>query len=260
MNLRRLKTVLLRLSLQEQVIGISAIVVMVGLFMPWYSMVQVDGLSFVDYGYSGDLGVIGFVIFMFGLFSLIYLLADSLRLPFPKMKFKREQILLFFTGEAAFLSLILLGVYFKRANEAFNGSIRFGLFMTLAAAFFGALASFSLIQNLRKKEGVEYFERESKGQESIDEEASHPQEKPEVLNNFQEDATVIEEIETAVEQKLPETEVIQEDEGVENIQEEVKEEVKQVPKKPITSQSDYFNREAGAKKTHSLPPSFYRDK
>jgi hypothetical protein len=53
MNLRRIKHTLLRLTAEEKVIGIGSLIMLVGTFMPWYSVVMnFDKKSLTETGFS----------------------------------------------------------------------------------------------------------------------------------------------------------------------------------------------------------------
>ena len=95
MNLRRIKHTLLRMNAEEKVIGGSALVILLSVFMPWYSVVMnFDKKSMTETGLSGDLGVVGFIIFLMAIISIIVLVGENMRLPLPRFGYKREHILL----------------------------------------------------------------------------------------------------------------------------------------------------------------------
>ncbi len=235
MNLRRLKHTLLRLSLEEKVIGLGTLAVMVSSFLPWYSTNNIiDNKVVTEYGLSGDLGVIGFVIFLMSLLGLFAMVSENMHLPFPKFGYKREGIVFFFTGQAAFLTLLTMAIYTKRSLGFTEASLRFGIWAVLAAAFFSALAAFALIRKTRKKEVLEFFDHEAPGLEELDEEQSElekiVEELPEEALTFQEDVALMEEIEKEFNEAEP----------------LVEEKEKALPQEtPSPEQSNYFKREAG---------------
>ncbi len=268
MNLRRIKHTLLRLTAEEKVIGIGTLVMLVGSFMPWYSVVMnFDKKSLTETGFSGDLGVIGFVIFLMSLISLLILVADNMRLPLPQFGYKREQILFFFLGEAFFLTLLSMAIYTKRSLEFTEAGLRFGVYMVLLGAFFGALSAFALIQKKKKKEVHEFFSHEQTEEEEEtvepedEDEVMQMESEPEMIQSepkpmyFKEDAAVMNAVEEVAEEGA--SDEIHEDDTIEDIK-EVKGDKKQ---------ADYFTREAGVKKGEDEPKSkgsmsmgFYEDK
>jgi hypothetical protein len=159
MLLQRLKHTLLRLSIEEKVIGVGALAVIVGLFMPWYSVVlNFNDMATSESGFSGDLGVIGFVVFLFMLLGLGFLLAGHFRFRLPQFGFKKESILLFLSGESAFLLLLAAAIYTKRSLDYTNAELRFGLYVALIGSILATFAAFALLQKIQKKEAKAFFE------------------------------------------------------------------------------------------------------
>jgi len=265
MNLRRIKHTLLRLTAEEKVIGIGSIAMIAGAFMPWYSVIMnFDKKSLTETGFSGDLGVIGFVIFIMSVISLIVLVAENMNLPLPQFGYKREQVLFFFLGQTFFLTLLTMAIYTKRSLEFTEAGLRFGVYVVLLGAFFGAISAFALIQKKKSKEVQEFFSHEQakKGEEPIEEELDGEsmedetaQTQPEPMY-FEEDAKAIEVAKEAVEANT--SDYIPEDEMIEDIKEEPKSE---------DNQASYFTKEAGVEDAGKKPKSgkgvsmgFYEDK
>jgi len=161
MNLRRIKHTLLRMTTEEKIVGISALTIIFSVFMPWYSVIMnFDKKSMTETGFSGDLGVIGFVIFLMAIITIIVLIAENMRLPLPQFGYKREQILFFFLGQSFFLALITMAIYTKRGLEFTDANLRFGIYTVMIAAFFGAMSGFALIQKTKQKEVEDFFSDE----------------------------------------------------------------------------------------------------
>lgn len=251
MNLRRIKHTLLRMSTEEKVIGIGALAIFFGSFMPWYSVVMnFDKKAITETGFSGDLGVIGFVIFLLSLLSILMLVAENMHLPLPRFGYKREQIIFFFLAESFFLTLLTMAVYTKRSLDFTDAGLRFGIYLVLLGAFFGGLSAFALIQKTKKQEVSEFFSHEQ------EEEREEPSETPDG---------------DELERRVPEQMYFEQDvQPLEVIEE--KEEIEKTPEPPKikANQMDYFKREAGVEKpapTEENPkprtgPSmgFYEDK
>ena len=165
MNLRRIKHMIFRLSTEEKVLGIGALIVLIGSFLPWYSVVfNYKEQGSTESGFSGDLGVIGFIVFLLTLMSLALLMAEHLHLKLPQFGHKKEKIILFLMGESAFLLLLAVAIYTKRSLEYTNAELRFGLYLSLIGAFVSAFASYAQIQRLQKKIANDFFD--------------HPEDKP----------------------------------------------------------------------------------
>ena len=245
MSLRRIKHTFLRLTGEEKVIGLGALLVLIGSFMPWYSVVlNFDKKSITYNGFGGDLGVVGFVVFLMVLLSIIVLIGEHLHIKLPQLGYEKEQILFFLMGESAFLVLLSIAVYTKRSLDFTNAELRFGIYFALAGAFLGAFAAFAQIQKLKKKEVHEFFEHDEK----ITEKPS----KKHTEEEIEEEQPLFEEEEPLVpEDKIEEPEKITEDEMIEEIEEIQKEEAEETNKAEIIEEGDqgsYFTREAGINK------------
>jgi len=233
MNLRRFKHTLLRLSLQEKIIGIGSILMMLGSFFPWYSHSNAANNSIItEYGFSGDLGVMGFVIFLMSLMSLLALIAENMHLPFPTLGFEREKVLFFFLGESAFLCLLTMAIHTKQSINYLEGNLRFGIFLVLAASLFSALAAFNLIKNAKKTELInqEEFQEEitqNLGSRDMLGEAAQVLKQDNKTMNFGEDMDTINEI----------------DQEFKNLEAE---------NQSIPEQKNYFTKEAGLSKESEI--------
>lgn len=181
MNLRRIKHMLMRLSAEEKVAGIGALMVLAGAFLPWFSITfsSAEKGATVS-GFAGDLGVIGFIVFLITAMALSFIMAEHLYIRLPHFGFKKEQIILFLMGESAFLLLLTVAIYTKRSFEYTNAEIRFGLYTALIGAFIGTMAIFSAVQKYQKKEINAFFshEEEMESEEAIntDQESDFPEE------------------------------------------------------------------------------------
>jgi hypothetical protein len=227
------------------------------------------------------LGVIGFVIFLMSLISLIVLIGENLRLPLPQFGYKREQILFFFLGESFFLTLLTMAVYTKRSLEFTEAGLRFGIYIVLLGAFFGALSAFALIQKKKNKEVQEFFAHEQEAEDGEVEKAESTEEEVEVKEEmtqtepepmyFEEDAQAIEAAEETVESKT--SDYIIEDDMIEDVKDIPRDDQNQTGKATKDStdvkgkQGNYFTREAGVGNDEDKPKSgssmsmdFYKDK
>ena len=158
MNLQRIKHMLLRLSTEEKVLGAGALTIIISSFMPWYSVIlNYNERMTTESGFTGDLGVIGFVVFILVLIALAFLMSGYLHFKMPKFGYRKEQILLFLMGESAFLLLLTIAIYTKRSIEYTNAGIRFGLYISLIGAFMGVFAAYSQNQKIIRKETHEFF-------------------------------------------------------------------------------------------------------
>ncbi|PIZ71538.1 hypothetical protein COY07_04730 [Candidatus Peregrinibacteria bacterium CG_4_10_14_0_2_um_filter_43_11] len=168
MKLYRLKHTFLRLSAEEKVIVLGGILILIGMFFPWYSVEYlVDQKLITQTGFSGNLGVIGFVVFLLTLMALLVVVAEHMRFRLPNFGYKKEQVVLFLTGESAFLLLLTVAIYMKDSLEFPGAQLRFGLYLALISAFFATFAAFSLLQKLQKKEVHAFFEHDENETEDL---------------------------------------------------------------------------------------------
>ncbi len=161
MILNRIKHMFFRLSPEEKVVGLGILLTFVGLFLPWYSVVfAFDKTSVSQSGFAGDLGVIGFIIFLMVIIAVLVLTGEYLHFRLPQFGYNKEQILFFLMGESAFLTLIAIAVYTKRSLEFTNAEIRFGIYMSLIGACLATFAAYAQMQKLKKKDVEAFFEHE----------------------------------------------------------------------------------------------------
>jgi cell division protein FtsN len=184
MSLRRIKHTFLRLTPEEKVSGLGALLVFVGIFLPWYSVVlNFDKKSITESGLSGDLGVLGFVVLLMVILALLVLVGEHLHIKLPQLGYTREQILFFLMGQSAFLVLLAIAVYTKRSLEFTDAELRFGIYLALIGAFLGAFAIFAQIQKFKKKEVHEFFEHDEEVEKETEKEIEeHVNEKIEEEN------------------------------------------------------------------------------
>ncbi len=259
MNLRRIKHTLLRLSPEEKTIGLGSLAILIGCFIPWYDRTDVlAGKRYIDTAFSGDLGVIGFVVFIMSALSLIVLIAENMHLPFPYLGFKRENLLAFFLGQSAFLTLLTVSIHTKRALEFTDAGLRFGIYLALAGSIFGTFSAFALIRKKQKSEILETLEQAEEINEELAEAVSEMEadmeeeldkmdldvemEVEEVAPlHFVEDAETLDSIELSLNE---------DDEGEKDAKKNNEE--SSTPKKEEESdpeQGNFFTREAGLEKS-----------
>jgi hypothetical protein len=171
MNLQRIKHTLLRLSPEEKVLSIGSLLVILGSFMPWYSVeTGFERAASHENAFSGDLGVIGFVVFLFMIINLLLLLGESLHIRIPTFGHKKENILLFLMAESAFLVLLIIAIYTKRSLDFTNAELRFGIYTALVGTCLGSFAAFAQLQKKERKSVEEFFGHEE-AEEDMQEES-----------------------------------------------------------------------------------------
>lgn len=179
MNFRRIKHTLLRLSIEERTAMFGALMVIIGSLSPWYTMTfNFDEKNVVENGFTGDLGVIGFTVFIMTFAALLFLLSKHFRIPLPHFRQKKDHVILFLMGEGAFLLLLTMAIYTKRSLDFTNAEIRFGLYLSLIGACLSAFAAFAQIQRDEKEEEEEFFGYSDGTQVAIRHETPLPNPKP----------------------------------------------------------------------------------
>ena len=267
MNLRRIKHMFIRLSPEEKGIGIGGLLVVLGSFMPWYIVNDIIREKVdISYGFSNDIGIIGFVVFLIVILALIVLISDHLHFYLPKFGHKKEQILLFLMGEGAFLNLILVAIYTKRSLIPINADLRFGIYITLIGSLIGVLSAFALNQKTKKDETEAFFDHSDEDKEIIHESQSFnndtfldkAEDKEEYNNQLEIEEDEVTPEEEMIEEFIAE-EVIPEDDVVEEVVieelipeddmiDEIIVEEAVIEEEPPVDQANYFMREAGMNK------------
>ena len=234
MFLRRLKHMLIRLTAEEKVIAVGSLVILFSAFMPWYSVVLNFDKGVSENGFSGDLGVIGFVVFLMTLLTLVFLVGDYLNFKMPQFGFSKESVLLFLSGETAFLLLLVVAIFTKRSLDYTNAELRFGLYTALIGSVFSAFAAFAQIQKMHKKEARAFFthddeplqEEDEKMEESEEKEIKEPRMREEKKQYYREAPAVkIEAPEEPIQQELLVEEPPAEKTLIEEVEEEVANEI-----------------------------------
>lgn len=158
MKLYRIKHALMRLSPEERAAGVGCLLIFFGSFMPWYSATfSADQKTVIENGFSGDLGVIGFVVFLLTILTGLYLMGENMHVKLPTFGYIKDKIVLFLMGQSAFLLLLLVGVYTKRSLDFTNAELRFGIYTALIGAVVGTFAMFAQLQKANKKEVEAFF-------------------------------------------------------------------------------------------------------
>lgn len=162
MKLRRLKHLFLRLSSEEKVTLIGSLMVLFGSFMPWYQVkLMVDeGRRVIESGFSGDLGVVGLVIFLVSFLGLLILVGEHIGFRMPTFGYQKERVILFLMGQSAFLLLLMIAVYTKRSFDFTDAELRFGLYLAFIGSILATLSAWALIQKLKRRETEAFFKHE----------------------------------------------------------------------------------------------------
>ncbi len=172
MKLRQIKHAVLRLSAEEKVVGLGGLTLLLGSFMPWYSVVMNFEKTLTYNAYAGDLGIIGFVVVLMSGLALLTLLAETLHIRLPQFGYSKEQTLFFLMGQSLFLVLLDIAIYTKRSLEFTQAELRFGIYVGLAGGFLGAFAAFAQIQKAKEKSAREFFGQEEAPQGGVAEEGA----------------------------------------------------------------------------------------
>ncbi len=274
MKLRRIKHVLLRLSAEEKLLGAGSLLILIGAFLPWYSVAfNFNETAQTESGFTGDLGVVGFVVFLLTGLAITHLLSEHTGFKMPKFGYKKEQIMMFLTAQSAFLLLLSVAIYTKRSFLYTSAGIRFGLWLSLAGAALAAFAAFAQIQKRQKSETDAIFDHSEEMAEAEVITELPETSKPETIKKedpsteqksffYEEEALKNEEIEPEVEINEAKTEIIQEEEPIDEpedtaeTQGDAVEAPHEVPQEENTEvaegdeeQAGHFMREAGVGKS-----------
>lgn len=151
MSLRQFRHFISRLSNEEKVLSISAIGFMTSCFLPWYSSINnFQEATQIEYGLTGEIGIIGFICFLFGGIGMSILLSKYFNLPIPQIKGNKDKVIFLIMSQAAFLFLLALAMYSKKSLGFTNAEIRFGLYSALGFACFALFSAYAQLQKNEK--------------------------------------------------------------------------------------------------------------
>lgn len=163
MKFRRLKHTFLRLNAEERVTLIGGLMVLLGSFLPWYQVsLKIEEQTVISNGFSGDIGILGFVTFIITFLGLLYLTGEHLGFRLPTFGYVKERVILFLMGQGAFLLLLSVVIYTKRSLDFTDAELRFGLYIALIGAVLATFSSYALIARLKKTEVEDFFSIEEK--------------------------------------------------------------------------------------------------
>lgn len=157
----RLTQVIADLPFEKKIVGIGALLMIVGLFFPWYQDLDTFRTGDSFSGLSGPMYFVGFTFLVMAAGSLAVMMMDHLDKKIPLLKMKSSRLHLF-CGIASMYLLFLEGsVYF---HPAFGVNITLkqsgiGMFMGFAAA---ALLVVGGYLEGRGKAAVKEFEKETR--------------------------------------------------------------------------------------------------
>lgn len=162
----RLTQIVAELPFEKKIVGIGAILMIVGLFFPWYQDLDSFRTGDTFTGLTGPMYLAGFTFLLIASGSLLVLVMDYLDKKIPLFKVKSSQVHLW-AGIVSFYMLFLEGsVYF---HPAFGVNITlkqsgFGMFIAYAAA---ALLTIGGYLEGRGKAAVKEFEKEVRQEPAI---------------------------------------------------------------------------------------------
>ncbi len=226
MKLRRVKHMFLRLSSEEKVTLIGGLLVLFGSFLPWYEVnLKVESQQVIQNAFSGDLGVIGFVIFLVTLLALLYLTGEHMGFNLPSFGYAKEKVILFLMGQSSFLLLLAVAVYTKRSLDFTDAELRFGLYLSLIGAVLATLSIFAFTQRLKKKEVETFFNKEEDEETEPEEEEEEPEVEQMELVAVEEETPEEEAIEEVIEEVIVE-EVVADEPEEKTVEDAIEEEKK----------------------------------
>jgi len=138
------------LSIEKKIIAVASLVTLISCFLPWYGInSRVINEWWDAFGSIGS--VAGYVISVFSLLSLVITLAPVIKPELDvqkKLPFKETALLVFFSAQSLFVSLIFIPVYAQYSLiNASNSGARFGIYLALLSSL---VASVVAVFNHRK--------------------------------------------------------------------------------------------------------------
>lgn len=193
---KHIKEKFLKLPLPQKLIGIGAVIALLGAFLPWYQDIDAFNTGDRFLGITGPLYLVGYIIIALSIFLIIitgfYLLGKKLP-PLPM----KESVLYILSGALSlFLLIIANSVYF---HERFGINITskeygIGMMFTLIGAIAITLGGVLQYREKGTSRFIERFQEEALGLGIEEEEEVDPVLE---LNNFQKEQQELEKAEAA---------------------------------------------------------------
>lgn len=173
MILNKIKHILIRLSIEEKIIGIGSILILISSFLPWFTIKQ-SVLETIksNSGLSGDLGIMGVMVFLLTIITLGYLVNTYFRIQLPDFGIEKEKLILFLMGENTFILFLTLLIYIKKSWNYLGSEIGIGIYLAIGGAAISCLSAFSQIKKNNKTKTYEFFNQNLK--KEISEEKEEP--------------------------------------------------------------------------------------
>jgi len=174
----------INLPLPHKIIGIGALVALIGAFLPWYQDIDAFNTGDKFSGVSGPLYLIGYIVIGLSLISLILTGFHLFEKKIPSLPLKESMIYILSGAFSLFLLVITNSVYFhpKFGINITSKEYQFGMIF----AFIGAFAAIigGVLQNKERGTArlIEEFQSEALEDEDVDEVIE--------LNNFQREQQV----------------------------------------------------------------------
>lgn len=181
----RIQDKLLNLPLPQKIIGIGAVIALIGALLPWYQDIDMFNSGDLFLGVTGPLYLVGYIIIALGLFSIIltgfYLLEKKL----PPLPMKESVIYIISGAFSLFLLIIANSVYFHPRFGLNLTSKEYGIGMMLAFVGAVAITIGGVLQH--RESGTSRFVKEFQEEtQTVEEEVDPVLE----LNNFQKEQQV----------------------------------------------------------------------
>lgn len=189
---QRLTEIIAQLPFEKKVVGIGSVLMLIGLFFPWYQDLDTFRTGDTFTGLTGPLYFAGFTFLLIASGSLLVMVMDYLDKTIPVFKVKAANVHLW-SGIASFYLLFLVGSVYFHPAFGLNITLKqsgFGMFIAYAAA---ALLTIGGYLEGRGRSAVKMFEKETR-EEPVKQQVQQPvveERKPrENLRNMQYSAQI----------------------------------------------------------------------
>lgn len=151
--LKRLKL----LDLEEQILNSAALLVIIGIFLPWTGGHMLGSDSITHSGFGFYTSFLGIAVFLLNLFIILMTAIPLTGGPILVRKRHKEHVRLFCGIQSAVLILAALSVLTKVSFEFSRMEIRFGIYVSLVGSLIVSLYAFLRLQEQRKTNVHELF-------------------------------------------------------------------------------------------------------
>lgn len=141
-------------SFEQKMVGVSALVLIVSCFLPWYYGPSSEiissrlGSNYQNFmGFESYAYIIGYLVFVASGVSLYYFMADLSSWKTPNLKFDPKSVHFYLGERILLMELIALFIYTKQSFDFGQAEVRFGIYLGLVASILHTVFAYMYQRN-----------------------------------------------------------------------------------------------------------------